>query len=157
MVSKQVQKFQQAELAMTPEAISAQFAHMGNLIPETESDDGGLSIIGQLLGATSLDELSQPWAEKDQEALVDHELIIESVTRSPSDFAGGLGVFLVCKAYDATRDERVTFTTGSMSVVAQLVMVYTLDKFPVSCTLRKAKKASKAGFFPQHLEFAKGQ
>lgn len=142
------------ELSVSPEFALQRFQDMAMLIPETESD-GGASFIMDIMNAQSAADLDANWAEKDSEKMVGVELQFEGVTRSVSDFSDGLGVFLVVKATDTKTGEPVTFTTGSSNVVAQLVKAYTESWFPFQGVIVKSIKASKAGYYPQHIQIAR--
>lgn len=146
---------QKAELAELPAELVRRFAEMAMMLPETESD-GGASIIEAILNTADVHELGSPWGEKDQDALVGKWLIFTEASRSVSDFKG-LGVFLVVQAVDCKTGEKLTTTTGSVNIVAQLVRAYTLDSFPLKARIMKAERPTKNGYWPLHLEIAEDQ
>lgn len=141
---------QKGELAKLPEALIARFAEMAMMLPETESD-GGASIIEAILGTVNVGDLDKPWDAKDPEALCNEWLIVTDASRSMSDYADGLGVFLVVKAVQDDTGEEITFTTGSMAVVAQIVRAYAGDMFPLKCKMVMSDKPTKGGYRPMHL------
>jgi len=49
-------------------------------------------------------------------------------------------------------DEEIVWTTGSVSVVAQLVKAFMLGALPLYATIRKAERPTANGYYPQHLE-----
>lgn len=139
------------QIAELPPALVQQFAQMAVMLPEVESD-GGASIIQQILNTVDVLDLDSPWQTKDPDKLVGQLLEFTDARRAPSDYAGGLGIFLVCDATVMGSGEQVTFTTGSFAVVAQLVKAYTLDALPLRAILRQSDKPTKNGFRPHHLE-----
>lgn len=147
---------QREQLSKLPEALLAQFSQMAVMLPETESD-GGASIIEQVLGAVDVQDLDAPWDAKDPDALLDKWIIVTEVTRSISDYADGLGVFLVITSVDDDSGEEFVWTSGSMGVVAQLVRAYTMDWLPCRCRLVKAERKTKSGYDTYHLEVSKQQ
>jgi hypothetical protein len=133
------------------DATMALFAQMAVKIPE--ADDGGAyeSIVLQLLGATDVDGLNAPWDTSKAEALANHRLKIETIERRPSDFNAGLGLYLVCKGVDIGTGEPFVWSTGSVSVVAQLARAFFLDKFPIIAELVISDTPTKNGYRPQRL------
>lgn len=133
------------------DATMALFAQMAVGIPE--ADDGGAyeNIVLQLLNATDVDGLNAPWDTSDAEKLANHRLKIESVQRRPSDFNAGLGLYLVVKGVDMGTGETFVWSTGSISVVAQLARAHFLEKFPVIAELIISDTPTKNGYRPQRL------
>ena len=82
-------------------------------------------------------------------------LTVRGITRMPSSFAEGLGIFLVVDAIVNETDEMVTVTTSSVAVCAQLLKLNSLEAFPIQVIPRQSERPSKAGYFPQHLEIVK--
>jgi hypothetical protein len=74
---------------------------------------------------------------------------------SPRDYAEGLGVFLVCRVDQPHVGEEFILTTGSVSIVAQLVRAHTQGWLPLQVVPRKAAKPSRNGYFPMHLELVR--
>lgn len=129
----------------------ALFTQMAVGIPE--ADDGGAyeNIVLQLLQATDVDGLNAPWDTSDAEKLANHRLKIESLQRRPSDFNAGLGMYLVCKGVDLGTGETFVWSTGSVSVVAQLARAYFLGALPVIAELQISDTPTKNGYRPQRL------
>jgi hypothetical protein len=117
------------------EATLAVFAQMAAGIPIADDDQAYESIVSQILAAADVDALNAPWDTDAADRLAGHQLKIEELTRRPSDFKGGLGMYLVCKGVDQATGERFTWTTGSVSVVAQLARAYYLGKLPIVAQL----------------------
>lgn len=110
-------------------------------------------ILEQLAAATSLEDLEAPWRARGGEQYLGQWLIIRGIRKMPSDFRGGLPWFLVVDAALADGGKAVTFTTGSVNVVAQLVKAHALDLFPVEAMLLQADKPTRDGYYPQRLHF----
>lgn len=130
----------------------ALFAQMAVSIPE--ADDGGAyeSIVLQLLQADDIDALNAPWDTNGGEDLAGYRLKIEGITRRQSDYAGGLGLYLVCKGTNMGTGETFTWTTGSVSIVAQLARAWHLGGFPVFAELIVGDPSPTTGRRPQHLK-----
>lgn len=133
------------------DATMALFAQMAVNIPE--ADDGGAyeNIVLQLLGATDVDGLNAPWDTSDTEKLVGCRLKIETIERRPSDFNAGLGLYLVCKGTNMDSGEKFVWSSGSVSVVAQLARAHFLNAFPVIAEIVISDTPTKNGYRPQRL------
>lgn len=147
---------QQSALRQLPPHLLRQFSDMALMLPETESD-GGASILEAILNAADMRATNDVWAKRDLGAYKDRVIIIESASRSKSDFKDGLGIFVVVSLVLEDTGEAVTATTGSMSNVAQIVKAYANEEFPLRCIVRVAERASQSGYFPQHLEVTETQ
>lgn len=132
-------------------ATMALFAQMAVGIPESDDTEAYDNIVLQLLSATDVDGLNAPWDTDDAEKLTGYRLRIESITRRPSDYAEGLGLYLICKGTNMGTGETFVWTTGSVSVVAQLARAWYLEQFPVIGELVIADTPTKNGYRPQHL------
>lgn len=147
---------QRATMAQLPPHLVQQFSEMAMMLPETESD-GGASILEAILNAVDVQATNKIWDGRDLGEYKNQTIIIERATRSRSDFQEGLGLFLVASAVLEQTGEAITVTTGSMSVVAQVVKAYANDELPLRCIVRVAERPSQAGFYPQHLEITEKQ
>lgn len=137
--------------AMSAELVE-KFAQMATLIP-SEDGSGYERIVEAILSAEAVDALDEPWQSTQAEKLAGRVLRIDSLTRRPSDFKSGLGVFLVVRSTDTHSGEVVTWTTGSVAIVAQLVRAYALGGLPVYAELIIAERPTEAGYRPHHLKF----
>jgi hypothetical protein len=127
------------------------FASMAGMVP-TSGDDGAELIVLAILGAKSFDELDAPWNSAKSEELVGVEVAIGEITRHESTYADGLGIFLVVRGKRIDTGEDVAYSTGSVSVVAQLVRAYALGAFPLYTILHKSDRPTAKGYYPLHLE-----
>lgn len=128
-----------------------QFADMARVLPTAE-EDASMSIVAQILAATTVEELDAPWRDTDGEALIGVTFEAQSVTLHQSDYTEGLGVFLRVEGVRLDNGEVVSFSTGSVSTVAQLVRAYVIKAFPFVAEIVKADRPTKKGYFPLHLK-----
>lgn len=127
------------------------FASMAAGIPEADDSEAYESILTQLLNAAGVDDLNAPWETEAADRLAGHQLIAQELTRRPSDFLGGLGMYLVVKGVDQASGERFTWTTGSIAIVAQLVRAYFLGGLPIIMQVIVGDVNPRTGRKPQHL------
>lgn len=120
-------------------------------VPEPD-EDAAVKIVGTILGAETAEELDRPWDTDGMRTLYNRPLVVNSITRRPSDFRGGLGAYLGCDCTDPDTGERLFVTCGSVSSVAQLVRAHTLGLFPLTVVPVPAKRPTKMGYLPYHLE-----
>lgn len=141
-----------AEVAtITDKRILEKFGEMAIAIP-SEVGGGTERILEQILSATTWDELDQPWETTPIDDILGKRLRIIEVTRRPSTFGGGLGIFLVVKLRDwATKKEYVK-TTGSVSVVGQIAAAYFKGWMPIEVEWCRADRPTEQGYYPQHLK-----
>jgi len=118
--------------------------------------NGTEDILAKILAAETWDQLDAPWETSDIDDIQGLELTITKVTRRPSTFKGGLGVFLVVHLMDKRTGKEYVKTTGSVSVVGQIARAYFLGAMPLSVKWVRAERPSDSGYFPQHLEILDG-
>ena len=128
------------------------FASMAAGIPEADDSEAYESIVSQLLNAAGVDDLNAPWDTEAADKLAGHQLIIKELTRRPSDFIGGLGMYLVARGVDQASGERFTWTTGSIAIVAQLARAYFLGGLPIVAQVVVGDANPRTGRKPQHLQ-----
>ena len=143
------------EVALRTETMR-QFADMARVLPTAEGD-ASMSIVAQILAATTVEELDAPWNDTDGDELVGVTFEAQSVTAHQSDYADGLGVFLRVEGVRLDNGEVVSFSTGSVSTVAQLVKAYVSGWFPFVVEIVKAERPTKKGYFPLHLKVVAGK
>jgi hypothetical protein len=122
-------------------------------LPEADPEDAENRILEQLLAARNAAELNQPWQAEGLRELLDVPLVIESVRRAPSDYEDGIGVYVVITAVNQRSGRRIVTTTGSVNVIAQLIMAHSNGWLPVTAICRGPKRPPKNGRTPLHLEF----
>lgn len=119
--------------------------------------DAAAAIVGAILSAQSVEDIDKPWDAEGMRDLKDRSLLVREVHKMPSDYAQGLGVYLVCRVVTGESGEEKVVTTGSVSIVAQLVRAHTLGALPLLVIPREAKKPSRNGYLPMHLELVRGR
>lgn len=150
--TKEVEQVTEAKVVEKVSPAVREFAKMATVIPAQDPDEAVESILAQILGSENLDDLDAPWNTTKVEELTGHPLVVHSLKRMTSDFTDGLGVYLVVQAAVKNTGEEVTFTTGSVSIVAQLVKAYVSGWMPLECKLVRAERPTADGYYPQHLE-----
>lgn len=75
---------------------------------------------------------------------------VSSVALRESDYQDGAGAFAII---DATLDDdtAVVITTGSSTILAQLIRMVQLSAFPIRVRATQSDKATKAGYYPLQL------
>ena len=134
----------------------AAFGSMIEAVPAV-GEDAWESILGALAAAETVEALDSPWRTGSLEDLKDTPIRILGIRQAPSDYEGGLRVYLVIDAIRLDTGEKVVCTTGSVSAVAQLVRAHALKAFPLTVIPRVASRPTSAGFYPQHLEISRVQ
>lgn len=127
------------------------WAERATAIP-AELDGGTEDILRKVLSATTWAQIDEPWRTTDVDDIVNKPMRVVKVTRRPSTFEGGLGVFLIVKLKDARDGKEYVKTTGSIAVVGQLAQLYFLKATAITIKWCKAKRPTEQGFYPQHLE-----
>lgn len=120
-------------------------------VPEA-GGDGFEAILEAIALAGSAAELDAPWRSAGLEGLANTPIVVTAIRKMPSDYAGGLPWFLVVDAAVRATGEKITVTTGSVGVVAQLVKAWSLGALPLTVVPRMASRPSRSGYYPMHLE-----
>lgn len=141
-----------AVVPVVSQATMALFAQMAVGIPEADDGEAYENIVLQLLNAENPDDFNAPWDTAAAEQLAGKRLKIESMARRESDFAGGLGVYIVCKGVCLDTGEPFVFTTGGIANVATLARVHFTGKLPAIVELVIADTPTANGYRPQHLK-----
>lgn len=133
-------------------ATLALFAQMAVGIPEADDGEAYENIVLQLLEADDVDAFNAPWDTDAAANLAGKMLRIESMARRASDYAGGLGIYIVVKGTRLDNGERFVLTTGGIANVATLARVHFTGKLPAIVELVIADTPTASGFRPQHLK-----
>jgi hypothetical protein len=115
-------------------------------------EDGELRIYEQLLSATTLEEIDQPWAINGLGQFVGQVVQINSGTRMPSDYSEGFAWYLVLDAVVCETGEALAMPTSSRAIIMQVGMLRRLGLLPAKFIVRVADKPTDRGYYPQHLE-----
>lgn len=137
--------------AILPAALVETYAALLDSVPDA-GGDGMAGILEAIAEAGDLDDLDAPWRSGGLGAYVGTPLTLTGLRKMPSDYAGGLPWFLVVEGAVTATGEKITVTTGAVSVVAQLVKAWQLGRFPLRVIPRQSARPNAAGNFPQHLE-----
>lgn len=140
--------------AIEAEAISpalVAFANLAERVP-WNATDGIDGILGQIMAAQTVEQLADAWGSQNTENVLDRPLTVTGISKSPSEVGKELGFFLVVEYIDKTTGAQGVFTTGSISVVAQLCKAYVEGWMPLDVLVRKADRPTADGFYPMHLE-----
>jgi hypothetical protein len=149
--TQDVDQQQSAEVALINDAaLLAEFAEMAVMIP-ADLGGGTEDILRKILSAETWDQLDEPWETSEIDDILGKTLHITKVTRRPSTFAGGLGVFLVIHLTDSKTGKEYVKTTGSISVVGQIARAYALGVTAMTVQWLRAERPSASGYYPQHL------
>lgn len=134
------------------QATLALFSQMAVGIPEADDGEAYENIVLQLLNADNLDDFNAPWDTESASKLAGRQLKIESMARRASDYAGGLGIYIVTKGTCLDTGEPFVFTTGGIANVASLARIHFTGKLPAIVELTIADTPTAKGFRPQHLK-----
>ena len=134
------------------QATMALFSQMAVGIPEADDGEAYENIVLQLLNADGVDDFNAPWDTEAAANLAGKRLKIESMARRASDFAGGLGIYIVLKGVVLDTGEAFVFTTGGIANVASLARIHFTGKLPAIVELVIADTPTANGFRPQHLK-----
>jgi hypothetical protein len=144
----------ESQLLSQAAAVGIDLKAMLELIPEAD-DDAYVRLIQQIATATDVAELDAPWSMTGLTEYVDQWIVVQGLKRMPSDFADGLGFYLVIDAVPAKGGAPFSVSTGSVNVTVQLVRANALQLLPLTCCPRLSKKPTKDGYWPMHLEMHK--
>ena len=134
------------------QATLALFGQMAVGIPEADDGEAYEGIVLQLLGADNLDAFNAPWDSNAAADLAGKRLKIDSMARRASDFAGGLGMYIVVKGVILDTGEPFVWTTGGVANVASLARIHFTGKLPAIAELVIADTPTASGYRPQHLK-----
>lgn len=142
------------ELA-TPDSINEYLSRIVEKLPDQDEGDA-YGILAQIINSEGLDDLDSPWQSAGMKQYDGYAVEIRSIKKMPSDIPGGLDWYLLCEGVVLETGEYKAFSTSASAVLAQLLVAWDRDYFPYQCYIRIAKKATKKGFFPMHLETYRG-
>lgn len=134
------------------QATMALFAQMAVGIPEADTGEAYEGIVLQLLNADGIDDFNAPWDSDAATDLAGHKLLLESISRRQSDFAGGLGMYLVCKGHNVRTKAPFVWTTGGVANVAALARIHYTGKLPAIIEIVIADTPTANGYRPQHVK-----
>ncbi len=136
---------------LVPDDAIAAYESMIAQVPDAGTE-GVEAILAQIAGASSTDDLDQPWRSGGLQDYRDRPILVLGIRKMPSDFPGPLPWFLIVDGQDPATGGDVHLTTGSVSVVAQLVKAYTAGWLPVMVIPRQSERPTRDGNFAWHLD-----
>lgn len=134
------------------EEVALQLEPLLDQVPEAAGDDD--RILRAILAAEDPDAVDSAWRGHGLRDLVEQRIVVHGIRWAPSDFAEGIGVFLICDVTLADGERTVT-TTGSASCVMQLVKWHTMGAFPLEVIPKEAQSKKDPGRKPMHLELSR--
>lgn len=141
-----------AEVLASAPGLREAFLQLLEQVPEPD-DDATARIVAAILGAEAAEELDAAWDAEGMRDYVDQVIRVKRVHKLPSDYQGGLGVFLVCLCDQPHIGEEFILTTGSVSIVAQLVRAHVAGWLPIEVVTRSAETRQK--YQAMHLELVR--
>jgi hypothetical protein len=142
------------ELA-TPDSINAYLSRIVEQLPDQDEGDA-YGILAQIINSEGIDDIDSPWQSAGMKKYNGYAVEIRSIKKMPSEIPGGLAWYLLCEGIVMESGEYKAFTTSASAVLAQLLVVWDRGLFPYQCYIRIAKKPTKKGFYPMHLETYRG-
>lgn len=127
------------------------YEHMIDRVPDAGAE-GIESILAQVAAVTDPTALDAPWQAGGLAQYAGRSIIVRGIRKLPSDYPGPLPWFLIIDGQDPATGGEVHLTTGSVSVVAQLVKAYVSGWLPIAVIPRLAERPTKDGYYPMHLE-----
>lgn len=149
---RQLAQYNAEVLDATP-GLKETFLLMVADVPEPGDDaaEATASMIGTILGAEDPEDLDKPFDSDGMRHKIGQVVTVNAITRRPSDYEGGLGVYLGCDCTTHPDGERLFISCGSAMCVAQLVRAHALKAFPLVVVPTSKDKPTKAGYKPYHF------
>ena len=138
-------------LAKYPGMVQA-FMAMLQEVAQPSNEDATARIVGTILQAETVEELNKPWDSDGMRKHFGELIVVRAITRRPSDYTGGLGVYLGCEITWPGSGEESFLSCGSVSSVAQLVRAHAIKRLPLLVMPVKATRPTKLGYWPYHLD-----
>jgi len=130
---------------------------MASMVPDAVDDDGS-GIIGNLLEATSWEDLNAQSKLPNGKDVAGRRLIVQALAKRQSDLTADedssgikLPFYLIVDAVDERTGEAVRWQTSAPALVVPLIKLHGWSKLPALCEVRKADKPTKRGFYPLNL------
>lgn len=133
------------------EAMVERFNKAMGEIPDAGTT-GVEGIVAQIMSVENVAQLGSAWESENTKALVGKVVQITGLSKMESDLPEGLPYFLIVQYLDTETGEVGTFTTGTVSVVAQLAKAYAEGWLPLDCRVEQSKRPTKDGYYPLHLK-----
>lgn len=137
-------------IRILPDDVVARFDEMVAGIPDA-GGAGMEGILTMIAAATRPEQLDAPWSADGLGEYVGKRLTVTGLRKMASEYDGGLPWYLIVTGTDQTGAD-FTATTGSVSVVGQLIRAHAGGWLPLGVIPRLARKPSANGYYPMHLD-----
>lgn len=140
---------QSKEVVPLSPKVLAEFSDMIRMVP---GGSGGIdSMLEQIFTSEGLEGLDKPWAGDGLPELpIGPLLVFAAVEWRESDFAGGLGAYLVVDVADPSTGKTTKYSNGAVMVVGQLVKAYVSGEFPFAGFIEEVD--TRNGYKSQHIK-----
>lgn len=120
-------------------------------LPEPD-DDVTSRIAATILASERPEDMNAPYAQEGMRNLFGVPLRVWAVRKGESQFTEGQPIFLIAEAHRMDTGEAIVTTTSAEAAMAVLIKAVLSDWLPIDVMPTPAKKPTKAGFIPYHLE-----
>jgi hypothetical protein len=118
----------------------------------TSGEDGLLAILEQIVAADDPEAIDAAWNTAGFGEWLGYALRISNPRKAASKLAGGLGWFLIVDAVVHSTGEKITLTTSSTAIMAQILLAEAKGFLPMDFTPLEKEEPTENGFYPQHLK-----
>lgn len=118
----------------------------------TSGEDGLLAILEQIVATEDPDLLDAAWNTAGFGDWLGYALRIDNPRKAASKLAGGLGWFLIVDAVVHATGEKLTLTTSSVAIMAQILVAAGRGMLPKDFVPLEKEEPTENGFYPQHLK-----
>lgn len=131
--------------------VAAYYNHMQELTTGADDVDVPEKVLQAILNATTVGDILRAGEAMAAEQVLDMPLRVTAIRASESGFVEGADYYLHVDAVLIGNGDAVTFSCGASDVCMKLIALDMRGMLPIACKLERAKKATKAGFFPLFL------
>lgn len=114
--------------------------------------DGILGILESIIAAEVPEHLDRAWESAGFGQLIGYRITVDNPRKLESDFAGTLGVYLICDVTVHATGEIKTASTGSYAIMSQILVAHAKGMLPLDFVPHEAEEPTENGFYPQHLK-----
>lgn len=145
-------------MAPTVPAQAGSFAELEKMLGEAKDrstqspEEIQRSMLEKILSATTVDEVYAVQDVRHARDILGEAFEATDIRFNVSDYTDGVPFYLIVDGYDVATGDKITVTCGGATVMAQLYQLKRLGAFPAKVKFQQAKKATKQGYFPLHIE-----
>lgn len=136
--------------------VDAYLARQMEVIPEA-GDDVVERMMEVIALAESIEDIDAPWNSNGLGEYADHVITLRGLKKIPSDYKNTCGWFLVVDALVRHDSSEIVLSTSSRLTMQQLLTLYTKGWMPCDMIPRYSRRATKAGYYPMHLDLHRGE